>query len=90
MNACETLTIRNRLGLHARAATKLVQTANRFRAEIQLERDGAAVNGKSIVDVLTLAAAQGTTITVRARGEDAQEAIDAIRILVDGLFGERS
>lgn len=85
-----TLNIVNRLGLHARAATKLVQTAQRFSSQIEVKKDGIAVNGKSIMGVLMLAAAQGTAITVRAAGEDAQAAIEAIAALVRGRFGEES
>lgn len=90
MTAEATVAIRNRLGLHARAATKLVQTAQRFRADVHVIRGETMVNGKSIMGVLMLAAAQGTAITVRAVGEDAEEAVRALVALVEGKFGEES
>ena len=60
--------IKNRLGLHARAAAQLVQTANRFQSEIFVEKEGTRVNGKSIMGILMLAAAQGSSLTVTAEG----------------------
>ncbi len=82
------LEILNELGLHARAATKFVQTANKFRADVDVEKDGQVVNGKSIMGVLMLVAAKGTTIVVRTSGPDAQPCLDAICELVRGRFGE--
>jgi phosphocarrier protein HPr len=79
----------NSLGLHARAAAQLVQLANRFRSEIHVEKDGMNVNGKSIMGVLTLAAAKGSTITVSCDGEDAEHAMTAIAKLIENGFGER-
>jgi phosphocarrier protein HPr len=81
-------TIINELGMHARAATRFVQVANRFRADIDVEKDGQVVNGKSIMGVLMLVAAQGTVITVRARGDDAAEAVAALAELISAKFGE--
>ena len=78
----------NTLGLHARAAAQLVQVANRFRAEIHVEKDGMQVNGKSIMGVLTLAAAKGASITVSADGEDAEHAIAALAKMIENGFGE--
>ena len=83
-----TFTIVNKLGLHARAAARLVQTANRFTSEIRVEREGQQVNGKSIMGVLMLAAAQGSQITVRAEGDDAEEALAALGSLIEDGFGE--
>lgn len=80
--------IGNELGLHARAATRLVQIANRFTAEVEIEKDGQAVNGKSIMGVLMLMAAKGTTIVVRSSGEDASEAVVALGILIKNKFDE--
>ena len=80
--------IQNQLGLHARAATRLVQTTGRFRADVQVERDGMVVNGKSIMGILLLVAPRGASILVRATGDDAEDAINAIAELVDGHFGE--
>ena len=78
----------NRLGLHARAAAQLVQTANRFRADVLLEKDGTEVNGKSIMGFLMLAAPQGSTIKVTVEGEDAASALEAIGKLINDGFGE--
>jgi phosphocarrier protein len=83
-----TLEIRNRLGLHARAAAMLVQTANRFDAEVTVAKDGQVVNGRSIMGVMMLAAEQGSLIDVTTRGPQAGEALDAIRALVDARFNE--
>ncbi len=80
--------IANELGLHARAATRLVQTANRFESEVEVEKDGTRVNGKSIMGVLMLVAAKGTEITVHAEGGDAREAIEAIGALIENKFDE--
>ncbi len=78
----------NKLGLHARAAAKLVQCATRFASHIDIERRGQRVNCKSIMGVMMLAASQGTTVTVEARGEDAEEAMGAIERLIKDRFGE--
>jgi phosphocarrier protein len=78
----------NELGLHARAATKFVQTANKFKSDIDVEKDGQKVNGKSIMGVLMLVASKGTSIRVRARGEDADACVEALGELVRGRFGE--
>lgn len=82
------IVIQNQLGLHARAATKFVQTASKFPCEITLAKDGPEVNGKSILSVLTLVAPLGTTITLRAKGDKAAEAITALCALIDDKFGE--
>ena len=84
-----TFLIVNTLGLHARAAAQLVQTANRYRADVQVTKDGAQVNGKSIMGVLTLAAAKGTEIVVACDGEDAQAAMDALASIIENGFGEK-
>lgn len=78
----------NRLGLHARAAARLVTLAGRFSCEIRIRRDGREVSGKSIMGVLMLAAAQGSTLTLIAEGEDAQAALDALAQLIAERFGE--
>ena len=82
------LKIQNELGMHARAATKFVQTANRFKADVSVEKDGQTVNGKSIMGVLLLAAAKETFIKVRCAGEDAEAALAALADLVNEKFGE--
>ncbi|MDX1571838.1 MAG: HPr family phosphocarrier protein [Xanthomonadales bacterium] len=84
----ETLTIENRLGLHARAAAKLVNVASSYSSEITIVRDGRAVNAKSIMGVMMLAAAKGTTIDVRVDGKDEADAFEALRELVADKFGE--
>jgi phosphocarrier protein HPr len=81
--------IKNRLGLHARAAAQLVKTANRFRSEVTIEKEGIEVNGKSIMGLLMLAAPQGSRIAVTANGTDAEEALNAIGQLIDDGFGEQ-
>jgi phosphocarrier protein len=78
----------NSLGLHARAAAQLVQVANRFRSDIHVEKDGMEVNGKSIMGVLTLAAAKGATINVSIDGEDAEQAMLALAKVIESGFGE--
>lgn len=88
MNAEGTFEIVNELGLHARAATKFVQTANKFKCDVDVEKDGQVVNGKSIMGVLMLVAAKGTQIIVRGRGADAEACIDALGELIRGRFGE--
>jgi phosphocarrier protein len=84
-----TFTIVNALGLHARAAAQLVQLANRYRSEVHVEKDGQEVNGKSIMGVLTLAAAKGSEILVSCDGEDADAAMTALAALIEAGFGER-
>ena len=79
----------NTLGLHARAAAQLVQTANRYHSEIHVEKDGMEVNGKSIMGVLTLAAAKGTQITVSCSGDDAEAAMQSLTTLIENGFGEK-
>lgn len=78
----------NKLGLHARAAAKLVQCASRFGSHIEIARRGQSVNCKSIMGVMMLAASQGTTVTVAASGDDAEEAMSAIETLIKDRFGE--
>jgi phosphocarrier protein len=80
--------ILNRLGLHARAAAKLVRLANGFASEIRVAKDGMEVNGKSIMGVLMLAAPKDAKILIRAIGADAEEAVAAIGELIAGKFGE--
>jgi len=82
------LLIKNKLGLHARAAAQLVKTANRFSSNVKLTKDRNVVNGKSIMGVLTLAATCGSTVKVSCEGNDAQEALQAIEQLVDAKFHE--
>lgn len=81
-------TIVNRLGLHARAAAQLVQTANRFRCDITVAKDDEEVNGKSIMGILMLAAPKGSQVTVTTDGEDEQPAMEAVGQLITNGFGE--
>ena len=80
--------IRNRAGLHARAAVKFVQLAARFKSEVRVEKEGTQVNGKSIMGLLTLVAALGVSITIEAEGPDATDAVNALVALVENGFGE--
>ncbi len=78
----------NKLGLHARAASKLASTASRFRCDITLSKGGQEVNGKSIIGLMTLAAPCGTELLLRAEGSEAEEALKALVDLVGERFGE--
>lgn len=80
--------IRNRLGLHARAAGVLVRMANRYQSEISIEKDGMVANAKSIMGVMMLAAARGSQVRIRAEGSDARRAVRALGRLIDRRFGE--
>jgi len=80
--------IKNKLGLHARASAKLTQLASRFPCEIWLSRDSRRVNAKSIMGVMMLAAAKGSTIGIETSGDQEQEAMSAIQELIDDCFGE--
>lgn len=80
--------IKNKLGLHARAAAKFVHTAARFKSDIKIRKGDEEVDGKSILGILLLAAGRGSTITLRADGEDEREALDAIEKLIDAKFDE--
>ena len=80
--------IQNRLGLHARAAAKFVQTASRFKSEVRIRKNGEEVDGKSILGLLLLAASQGTRITIAVSGEDEVDAFAAVERLVERKFDE--
>lgn len=86
--ASRELTIINKLGLHARAASRLVQTASRFSSQVSLSCKGKTVDGKSIMAVMMLAAAKGTPIRVETSGTDEAAALDAIALLVENRFDE--
>jgi phosphotransferase system HPr (HPr) family protein len=79
----------NRLGLHARAAAKLVQTAGGFESQVSLVKDGEEVDAKSILGILLLAASQGTTVTVRCEGRDEEAAMRAVTDLIAARFDEK-
>jgi len=84
----QSITIINKLGLHARAAAKFVTTASQFTSDIQVARNGRIVNGKSIMGLMMLAAAKGTDIVIHINGEDEQDAFDNIKALIENYFGE--
>lgn len=88
MVECRDVTIKNKLGLHARAAALFVQTVSRYKSDVYLEKDGHRVNGKSIMGVMMLAAAKGSSVRVEASGADAGELVTQVEQLVDNLFGE--
>lgn len=83
------ITIKNKLGLHARAAVKFVNLANRFVSTVKIEKDGNEIDGKSILGILTLAAIQGSEITLRISGKDENEALRALMMLVENKFREK-
>lgn len=82
------VTIRNKLGLHARAAVKFVNLSNRFRASVKIVKDGNEIDGKSILGILTLAATQGTPIRLVISGRDEEAALAALVELIDNRFDE--
>lgn len=84
----KTVEIINKLGLHARAAAKFVTLASKFSADIRVRKDNREVSGKSIMGVMMLAAAKGSSITLIAEGEDAQQALDELDALIADRFGE--
>ena len=83
------VTIVNKLGLHARAAAKLVTTASGFTSKIEIEKNGQKVNGKSIMGVMMLAASRGTRLVITASGKDELKAVDSLEKLVGERFGEQ-
>ena len=87
MEVCD-LPILNALGLHARAAAKFVHLATRFQAQVRVTREAKQMDGKSIMGILLLAAACGSTITISADGQDEQAAVEALTALVSSGFGE--
>jgi phosphocarrier protein HPr len=88
MEASATYEIVNERGLHARAATKLVQLASRFTSDVFLEHDGQVANAKSVMGVLLLCGGPGARITVRATGDDAEALVNAVGELIANKFGE--
>ena len=80
--------IMNKLGLHARPSAKLTQLASSFKSDVFMARNGRRINAKSIMGVMMLAAAKGSTVTLETSGEDEQEAIDALAGLITSGFGE--
>ena len=84
------LTIKNRKGLHARAAAQLVHVASRFHSKVQISKDGIAVDGKSILGLLTLSATQGSIMRLTVEGTDEEDAVREISTLVEARFGEEA
>lgn len=84
------VTVTNQLGLHARAAARFVHLATRFNSQIRVARDAKVMDGKSIMGILLLAAARGTTLTISADGADESSAVEALTQLVESGFGEES
>ena len=84
----EDVTIINRLGLHARAAAQLLKLANQFKSDITIVKDGHSANAKTIMELLMLAATKGTLLTIKAEGDDKNEAVDAILELINNKFNE--
>ena len=82
------VTVVNQLGMHARAAAKFVHLATRFEAKVRVARDRREMDGKSIMGILLLAAARGSTITISAEGTDEHDAVSALVALVESGFGE--
>jgi len=80
--------ITNKLGFHARPAALFVQTANRFEASIEIQKEDLKADGKSIMGIMTLAAEMGSSIVIRAAGKDALEAVEALAKLIETNFGE--
>ena len=87
-SASKRFTIVNALGLHARAATKLVQLASKFPCDVEIARDEQTANGKSVMGVLLLCGSRGTVVEVRAKGDRARECVEAIGELIASRFGE--
>ena len=83
-----TVTVSNRLGLHARAAARFVHLAARYRSQIRVARDSKVMDGKSVMGILLLAAARGTAIVISAQGDDEDAAVGALAALVESGFGE--
>jgi phosphocarrier protein HPr len=88
MEASSEVQIVNKYGLHARPAAELVKLANRFRSDVWIRKEDTEVSGKSIMGVMMLAAECGSTVEIRASGEDSREAVDALAQLIQNRFGE--
>ena len=88
MTETRTLKLKNKLGMHARAAANFVKTAQQFKSGIYVEHNGQTVDGRSILDILTLACPHGGMLTIKAEGIDASEAIDELEKLIENKFGE--
>lgn len=83
-----TLKLKNKLGMHARAAAAFVKVAQQFKAEVYLDHKGQTANGKSILGILTIACPKGGMLTIKTDGVDALKAIEALEVLIENKFGE--
>ncbi|MFH1824683.1 MAG: HPr family phosphocarrier protein [Candidatus Firestonebacteria bacterium] len=81
--------IKNKLGLHLRAAADFVKLASKYKSDIFVEKDGEQINGKSIMGIMALAASEGTKLIIKAQGEEAKEALDKLNELINNKFGEK-
>lgn len=88
MTETRTLELKNKLGMHARAAASFVKVAQKFKSKIYIERNGQTVDGNSILDILTLACPFGGKLTIKAEGADASTAIQELEKLIENKFGE--
>jgi phosphocarrier protein HPr len=88
MQASRDIEIVNRLGMHARAAAKFVKLASSFHSDIDIQKDSRRVNAKSIMGVMMLAANKGSTVTIHASGDDAEQSLDALEQLINDRFEE--
>ncbi len=88
MTETKTFKLKNKLGMHARAAASFVKVAQQFKSRIVLERNGQTVDGNSILDILTLACPYGGELTIKAEGTDASAALQALETLIENKFGE--
>ncbi|UCB56188.1 MAG: HPr family phosphocarrier protein [Thiotrichales bacterium] len=88
MEASRNVEIVNKLGMHARAAAKFVKLATSFSSDIDIEKDSRRVNAKSIMGVMMLAASKGSTVTLHAKGSDAEKSLDALEQLINDRFDE--
>jgi phosphocarrier protein HPr len=85
----KTIIIKNKLGLHARAAVKFMNLANRFASSVRIKKDGNEIDGKSILGILTLAAIQGSEVTLKISGPDEKQALNALVALIENKFNEK-
>lgn len=85
---CADVVIANELGLHARAAALFVKTASKFKADVTLTKGSLSANGKSIMGVMMLAAPKGSAITIKCAGDDASDALNELKNLIENKFGE--
>lgn len=88
MKVYKKVVLKNELGLHARAAAKIVKVSERYKALIFVEKDGIKADGSSILDILTLACPKGSILTIEAEGTDAREALSELQELIENKFGE--